>query len=157
MAKTLLLESILGPIRIFLNVFGLEFGAKKKNSSVQFSRQIGIFWKLLWLFISFQYALYTLTQLAFPVLVFSFLNSVKGVRSQINSVAAFLAHFNRVCTIIACHWMLLFNLEKVTNIFITVNTFLADTNWRRFSILGIVGISLSVGLYIKIVKYSYIL
>lgn len=148
MAKRLPLESILGPIRIFLNVFGIEFGAKKKDLSAEFSRQIRSLYKLLWLLISMQYALYTLTHLAFPVLVSSFLNSVKGVRSQMNSVAAFLGHFNRICTIITCHCMLLFNLEKVTNIFISVNTFLADTNWRRFSILGIVGISLSVGLYI---------
>lgn len=134
---------ILGPIRIFMNVFGLEFGTNQKNHFC--INRIKIFWTLMWLVISFQYALYTLTQLAFPNLINSFLNSVKGVRSQINSVAIFLGHVNGVSTVIICHWILLFNLQKVTKIVITVGTFVHDhTNWRRFSILGIIGISLSV-------------
>jgi len=136
---------ILGPIPIFMNVFGLEFGTNQKNLPHFCINRIRIFWSLIWLVISFQYALYTLTQLAFPNLIYSFLNSVKGVHSQINSVAIFLGHVNGVSTVIICHWMLLFNLQKVTKIVITVGTFAHDhTDWRRFSILGILGISLSV-------------
>lgn len=136
---------ILGPIPIFMNVFGLEFGTNQKNLPHFCINRIRIFWSLIWLVISFQYALYTLTQLAFPNLIYSFLNSVKGVHSQINSVAIFLGHVNGVYAVIICHWMLLFNLQKVTKIVITVGTFPHDhTDWRRFSILGILGISLSV-------------
>ncbi len=137
------IESILHPIRTFLNIFGLDFGAKKKNPLYQFSKQIRILWTLLWLAISLQYAVYTLTQQAFPNLIYSLLT--KGLLSQMNSFNAFLSHVNLVSTVVVCHWMLLFNLQKVSNIFITTNTFLNDKiNWRCFSILAIIGICLSV-------------
>ena len=137
------LESILRPIRAFLNIFGVDFGANKKHPLYQFSKQIKSLWTLLWLVISLQYAIYTLTQLAFPNLIYSLLT--KGVLSQMNSFNAFLSHVNLASTVVICHWVLLFNLRKVSNIFITTSTFRNDKiNWRRFSILGIIGICLSV-------------
>jgi len=137
-------EFILHPLRTFLKIFGLDLGANQKTCS-QFSQRFGFLWTFLWVVISLQYALYTLIKLAIPNLIHSLYISVKGVGSQINVVTAFLAHVNGVSAVIICHWRLLFNLPKVSNIIIATDTFLNDHNyWRRFSILGIIGIVLSV-------------
>lgn len=145
------LKPILYPICIFFTVFGLPneiTGTKNSRSLTQLI--ICQMWKLFCVLISFQCCLYTLSYLAYPVLVFSLLNSVKGFRSQMNSVAAFLSHTNAAVTVFICHSILLFKLHNGINNFIEANKTVSVINTnklRRISILGIVDIILSVSIF----------
>ena len=145
------LQSIVRPICIFFTVFGLHSEIiENKNPRILIQLLLCKMWKLLCLLISFQCCMYTLTQLAYPVFVFSLLNSVKGFRSQMNSVAAFLSHSNAGLTVLICHSILLFKLRNGIKSFIEANKTVSTINpWklRCLSILGIVGIILSVKMF----------
>ncbi len=143
------------PFSKFLKVtIGLDLFRDIENKFEIKKRWVTKSWRILSFLVNLQCGIYVFSQLAVPTLISSFMTSVKGIRSQMSNLAAFLAHSNLSITGLISHFLLIVRMPR------TIQQLLATlapihlqldsvklVKLRRFSIAAIIYISLGV-LYI---------
>lgn len=146
------LRSII-PFSKFLKVtIGLDLFRNVENRKLEIKKRwITKSWRLLSFLVNLQCGLYVFSQLAIPTLIFSFMTSVKGTRSQMSNLAAFLAHSNLSIIGLISHFLLILTMPRTIQHLLTtlapVRLQLDSvklTKFRRFSIATIVYIILAV-------------
>ena len=96
-------------LELFLRIFGLVDIVQNPNGKRD-QLLIGS-WTLFWLLLNVQSLVYFFVKLALPALKQVFLENVKGVRSQMSSLAAFLAHTTPAAAGLICHSILILMLR----------------------------------------------
>lgn len=143
------------PFSKFLKVtIGLDLFRDIENKFEVKKRWVTKSWRLLSFLVNLQCGIYVLSQLAVPTLISSFLTSVKGIRSQMSNLAAFLAHSNLSITGFISHFLLILIMPRTIQQLLTslapihlqLNS-VKLAKLRRFSIAVIIYIILGV-LYI---------
>lgn len=117
----------------------------KNNSKVNKQWYIKL-WMLIFFLVNLLSGAYVFSQLAIPTLILSFMTSVKGVRSQMSSFAAFLDHVNLSVIGLLIHFLLILTMPRTIDQMLTtlapVHLPLDSTNklvkLRRFSIATII-------------------
>ncbi len=134
------------PISEFFKIaMGLDLFSHVAKSKIK-NQWIIKLWRLIFFLANLLSGVYVFSQLAVPTLISSFMASVKGVRSQMSSFAAFLDHTNLSIIGLLIHFLLILTMPRTIDQMLTtlspVRLPSDSTNklakLRRFSIATII-------------------
>lgn len=143
------------PISEFFKItMGLDLFSHVENKSKMKKQWHIKIWKLIFFLANLVSGVYVFSQMAVPTLISSFMTSVKGVRSQMSSLAAFLDHTNLSIIGLLVHFLLILTMPRTIDQMLStlapvrLPSDLANklTKLRRFSIATIIYIITGVNI-----------
>ena len=98
-------------LETFLRIFGLLDLDIQRSSNKKWNEFLSRMWTIFWFLLNVQSFFYYFVTMALPDFNEAFQGNVKGVRSQMSCLAAFLAHTIRAATGLTCHLILILTLR----------------------------------------------